>query len=75
MEPRHGHRFTLELRPGRQPAAGSTHTLAGTITDEHGRTIRFDGWLGLASALERQLADPAEDGLDGSEHESGATSN
>jgi hypothetical protein len=59
VESRHGHRFTLELRPGPQPARGTTDTLAGTITDEHGRTIRFDGWLGLARALERQLTDPA----------------
>ena len=60
MESRHGHRFTLELRPGPVPAGGGTDTLAGTITDEHGRTIRFDGWLGLARALEHQLTAPAD---------------
>lgn len=76
VQSRHAHRFTLELRPGPQPSEGSSNALAGTITDEHGRTIRFDGWLGLASALERQLADAAghEGDLDRAQRESGATS-
>jgi hypothetical protein len=76
VKSRHGHRFTLELRPGRQRGAGGRDTLAGTITDEQGTTIRFDGWLGLASALERQLTDGAhhEHGSVGAQHEPGMTS-
>jgi len=35
--------------------------LAGTVVDEHGRRRPFEGWLGLAEALEAHLAVPAAD--------------
>jgi hypothetical protein len=53
-------RLTIELE-------GAGDQLVGRLTDEHGVTIRFRGWLGLASGLERLLesgrtsAEPAPD--------------
>lgn len=34
--------------------------LTGAVVDEHGRRLPFEGWLGLAQALETQLAAPSD---------------
>jgi len=39
-------RYTLELDAEREPIAGS-------LTDEDGKSTSFNGWLGLARLLER----------------------
>lgn len=34
----------------------TTEAIAGRLLDQHGTSVPFNGWLGLASALERILA-------------------
>jgi hypothetical protein len=48
MEPR-GPRVTIEFET-------TTEAIAGRLLDDHGASVPFNGWLGLASALERTLA-------------------
>jgi hypothetical protein len=43
-------RYTLELDTEQEPIAGS-------LTDEEGTNAPFNGWLGLASVLERAQRD------------------
>jgi hypothetical protein len=40
--------LTIELQGAEDP-------LVGQLTDEHGNTVEFRGWLGLASGLEQLL--------------------
>jgi hypothetical protein len=40
--------LTLSLEPG-------ATTVAGTVADPAGRSLRFEGWLGLAATLEAFL--------------------
>ena len=37
--------------------------LTGAIVDEHGRRLPFEGWLGLAQALETHLAAPSDNAV------------
>jgi hypothetical protein len=43
-------RLTLDI----EAAAG---TIVGSVSDEHGASVEFGGWLGLAGALDRLLRD------------------
>jgi hypothetical protein len=49
MQPK-GPRVTIEFD------TNDTERIAGRLLDPNGASARFDGWLGLASGLERILA-------------------
>ena len=49
MEAR-GPQVTIEFE------AGAAERIAGRLLDEHGTSVTFEGWLGLAAVLERVLA-------------------
>ena len=49
-----GPRVTIEFE------TNTTERIAGRLLDEHGGSIRFNGWLGLASGLEQILAPARE---------------
>jgi hypothetical protein len=53
MNPK-GPRVTIEFE------TNNTDRIAGRLLDDHGVSVSFDGWLGLASGLERILARPRE---------------
>ena len=36
--------------------SGTVERIAGRLLDEHGTSVAFEGWLGLAAVLERVLA-------------------
>jgi hypothetical protein len=52
-------RLSLEIEPDSDP-------LVGALRDEHGESIAFSGWLGLANAIDRALrvAPAAADGAE-----------
>ena len=45
-----GPRVTIEFD------TNAAEQMAGRLLDQHGASVPFDGWLGLASVLERILA-------------------
>ena len=53
MQPK-GPRVTIEFD------TYDTERIAGRLIDPNGASARFDGWLGLASGLERNLAPAGE---------------
>jgi hypothetical protein len=54
MDPK-GPRVTIEFE-----TTATTDRIAGRLLDDHGASVPFDGWLGLAAGLERILAPTRE---------------
>lgn len=59
-----GPRVTIEFD------TNDSERIAGRLHDQNGASVPFDGWLGLASGLERILAPPSQpEATDADPHE------